>query len=100
MDDTYVKRQRNESDTLFDMFSYHPNIKFTLEQNSTRFFDTQIIKENNWIKTQVFVKNLCIQFTGPRKCHSVARSMQSIVSLHRAKKICSIFQSEIARIKA
>ena len=36
--------------------SYHPNIKFTLEQNLKRFLDTQIIKENNRIKIQVFVK--------------------------------------------
>ena len=31
VDDTYVKRKRNEADTLFDMLnSYHPNIKFNL----------------------------------------------------------------------
>ena len=55
--DTYVKRKRNESDTLYDALnSYHPNIKFTLEQNPKRFLDIQIIKENNQIKTQVFVK--------------------------------------------
>ena len=41
MDDTYVKRKRNESDTLFDALnSYDPNIKFTLEQNPKRFLDT------------------------------------------------------------
>ena len=57
VDDTYVKRKRNEANTLFDeLNSYHPNIKFTLEQNPKRFLDTQIIKENNRVKTQVFVK--------------------------------------------
>ena len=31
-DDTYVKRKRNEADTLFDALNlYHANIKFTLE---------------------------------------------------------------------
>ena len=59
VDNTYVKRKRNESDTLLDALnSYHPNIKFTLEQNPKRFLDTQIIKENNKIKTQVFVKKI------------------------------------------
>ena len=59
VDNTYVKRKRNESDTLLDALnSYHPNIKFTLEQNPKRFLDTQIIKENNQIKTQVFVKKI------------------------------------------
>ena len=57
MDDTYIKRKLNEVNTLFDALnSYHPNIKFTLEQNPKKFLDTQIIKENNKIKTQVFVK--------------------------------------------
>ena len=41
VDDTYVKRKRNESDTPFDALnSYHPSIKFTLEQNPKRFLDT------------------------------------------------------------
>ena len=57
VDDTYVKRKCNEADTLFDVLnSYHANIKFTLEQNPKKFLDTQIIKENNQIKTQAFVK--------------------------------------------
>ena len=61
VDNTYVKRKRNESDTLFDALnSYHPNIKFTLEQNPKRFLDTQIIKENNRIKTQVFVHKIYV----------------------------------------
>ena len=57
VDNTYVKRKRYESDTLFvALNSYHPNIKFTLEKNPKRSLDTQIIKENNGIKNQVFVK--------------------------------------------
>ena len=52
-----LERKRNKADTLFDALNpYLPNIKFTLEQNPKRFLDTQIIKENNRIKTQVFVK--------------------------------------------
>ena len=59
--DTYVKRKCNESDTLFDALnSYHPNIKFTQEQNPKRFLDTPIIKENNGIKTQVFAKKIYV----------------------------------------
>ena len=41
VDDAYVKRKRNEADTLFDALnSCHPNIKFTLEQNPERFLYT------------------------------------------------------------
>ena len=57
MDDTYFKRKRKETNTPFDALnSFHPNIKFTLEQNPKMFLDTQIIKDVNKIKTQVFVK--------------------------------------------
>ena len=41
VDETHVKRKRNEADTLFDALnSYHPNIKFQLEQRPKRFLDT------------------------------------------------------------
>ena len=101
MDDTYVKRKCNEEDTLFDALnSYHPNIKFTLEQNPKTFLDTQIIKENNQIKTQVFVKNSMYPVHWSLKVSF--RYKKNVVNseLHRAKKISSNFQSETVRIKA
>ena len=37
-----------EKHTLFDALnSYHPDIKFKLEQNPKKFLDTKIIKETN-----------------------------------------------------
>ena len=102
----YVKRKCNEADTLFDAFkfddlnSYHPNIKFTLEQNPKKFLDTQIIKENNQIKTQVFVKKSIY----PVHCSSEVpfgyKKNAINGELHRARKISSNFQLETARIKA
>ena len=81
VDDTYVKRKRNEADTLFDTLnSYHPNIKFTLEQNPKRFLDTQIIKENNQIKTQVFVKKSMYSLYWSSKCRFDMGKMQLMVS--------------------
>ena len=64
----YVKSKLNETDYLFDLLNYcYPNIKFTLEQNHKKFLNTQIIKENNKIKIQVFVKNgMCLSI-GPQK---------------------------------
>ena len=101
VDDTYVKRKRNESDTLFDALnSYHPNIKFTLEQNPKRFLDTQIIKENNGVKTQVFVKKSMYPVHWSSKVPFRYKKNAINGELHRAKKISSNFQSEIARIKA
>ena len=73
VNDTYVKRKHNEADNLFDVLnSYHPNIRFTLEQNPKNFLDTLIIKENNQMKTQVLVK----KSIGPRKYHFDIREMQ------------------------
>ena len=96
VDDTYVKRKRNESDTLFDVLnSYHPNIKFTLEQNPKRFLDTQIIKENNQIKTQVFVKKSMYLVHWPLKVPFRYKKNAINGQLRRAKKISSNFQSEL-----
>ena len=85
--------QENVTDTLFDALnSYHPNIKFTLEQNPKGFLDTQIIKENNRIKTQVFVKKSMY----PVHCSSKVpfRYKKNAINgeLHRAKKIFSNFK--------
>ena len=99
VDDTYVKRKRNESDTLFDVLNSYPNIKFTLEQNPKRFLDTQIIKENNQIKTQVFVKKSMYPVHWSSKVPFRYKKNAINSELHRAKKISSNFQSEIVRIK-
>ena len=84
----YVKRKRNKLDTLFDALnSYHPNIKFTLEQNPKRFLDTQIIKENNRIKTQVFVKKSMYPVHWSLKVPFCYKKNAINSELHRAKKI-------------
>ena len=58
-----LERKRSKADTRFDVLNpYLPNIKFILEQNPKTFFDTQIIKENNQIKTHVFVKKSMYPF--------------------------------------
>ena len=90
VDDTYVKRKRNEADTLFDTLnSYHPNIKFTLEQNPKRFLVTQIIKENNQIK--VFVKGSMYPVHWSSKRHSVTRRMQLMVNCTEPRQFPEIF---------
>ena len=101
MDDTYVKRKFNEEDTLFDALnSYHPNIKFTLEQNPKTFLDTQIIKENNQIKTQVFVKKSMYPVHWSSKVSFRYKKNAVNSELPRARKISSNFESETVRTKA
>ena len=101
VDDTYVKRKCNEADTLFDALnSYHPNIKFTPEQNPKTFLDTQMIKENNQIKTQVFVKKSMCPVHRSSKVRFRYKKNAINGELHRPRKASSNFQSEAARIKA
>ena len=84
----YVKRKRNEADTLFDALnSYHPNIKFTIEQNPKRFLVTQIVKENNQIKSQVFVKGSMypVHWSSKVPFHYKKNAING--ELHRAKTV-------------
>ena len=62
-----ILKENVTQQTVFDALNlYHPNKKFTLEQNPKRFLDTQIIKENNKTKSHgFFSKRLCNQFIHP-----------------------------------
>ena len=42
VDDTYVRRKKNTTDELFEN-TYHDNIKLTIEENPTKFLDTEIV---------------------------------------------------------
>ena len=45
VDDTYIRRRKNESDSLFEKLnSDHSKIKLTIEKNPTKFLDTKIIR--------------------------------------------------------
>ena len=101
VNDTYVKRRCNEADTLFDVLnSYYPNIKLTLEQNPKTFLDTQIAKENNQIKTQVFIKKSMYPVHWSSKVPFRYKKNAINGELHRTRKVSSNFQLETARIKA
>ena len=57
IEDTYGRRKKHETDKLFiDLNSYHENIKLMLEINPNKFLDTEIIRINQEIKTQVYNK--------------------------------------------
>ena len=50
VDDTYVRRKKNETDKLYNALNwYHQSIKLTLELNTTKFLDTEIIRSNGKI---------------------------------------------------
>ena len=82
----------NQIYTLFDALnSYHPYIKFTQEQNPKRFLDMQIIKENNGVKTQVFVISMYPVHWSLKVPFCYKKNTINGES-HRAKKISSNFQ--------
>ena len=57
VDDTYIRRKKNVNDELFQNLNcYHTNIKLSLEENPRKFLDTEIIRKNNTISTQVYTK--------------------------------------------
>ena len=55
IDDMYIRRKKNEPDSLFEKLnSDHPNIKLTIENNTTTFLDNEIIRHGCEIKTKVY----------------------------------------------
>ena len=54
VDDTYIRRKNNTKDELFEKLNtYHDNIKFMIEENPTKFLDTEIVRHNSAIITKV-----------------------------------------------
>ena len=54
VDDTYIRRKKNTKDELFEKLNtYHDNIKFMIEENPTKFLDTEIVRHNSAIITKV-----------------------------------------------
>ena len=96
VDDTYVRRKKNETDELYNALnSYHQNIKLTLELNPTKFLDTEIIRSNGKITTQVYnkMKKLPVHWTSKIPVRYKRNAI--IGELHRAQKIASNFDIEI-----
>ena len=54
-DDVITKRDVNKENLLLKaMNSYHPKLKFTLEENPTKFLDTALEVHNNDVFTSVY----------------------------------------------
>ena len=52
VDGTYIRRKKNVNDELFQNLNcYHTKVKLTLEENTRKFLDTEIIRKNNTILT-------------------------------------------------
>ena len=88
--DTYVRRKKKTKDELFEKINMlHNNIKRMIEENWTKFLDTEIERHNSAIITKVYTrfKKFSVHWSSKillrYKCNAIARE------LHRANKIMS-----------
>ena len=100
VDDTYVRKKKNDVDKLFqELNSYNENIKLTLEVNPTKFLDTELVRENGEIKTQVLSKSTKLPVHWSSKIPVSYKRNAITGELHRAKRIASDFNKELKRIR-
>ena len=89
----------HETDKLFiDLYSYHENIKLTLEINPNKFLDTEIICTNQGIKTQVYNKAKMFPVHWSSKVPYKYKRNAITRELHRAKRIAWNFDDKTNRI--
>ena len=100
VDDSYVRKKKDTKDALFEKLnSYHNNIVLTIEENPTKFLDTEIIRQNSNIVTKVHTKSKKFTVHWSSKIPSRYKRKAITVELHRAKKSASNFNDELRRIK-
>ena len=100
VDDTYVRIKKHETDKLLlDLNLYHENIKLTLETNPNKFLDTEIIRTDQGIKTQVYNKAKKVPVHWSSKVPFKYKRNAITGELHRAKRKASDFDEETKRIR-
>ena len=100
VDDTYVRRKKNTTDELFEKLNtYHDNIKLTIEENPTKFLDTEIVRHNSAIITKVYTRSNKFPVHWSSKIPLRYKRNAITGDLHRANKLASNFSNETRRIK-
>ena len=85
---------------MFDRLnSYHPNIKFTIEVNPTKFLDTKLTNINGAYKFNGYQKNARLTSPWTSKTPKCYKRNTINGDLHRSKRISSDFDEEISLIK-
>ena len=101
VDNTYVKRKKNTKDELFEKLKiYYDNVKLTIEENLTKFLDTEIVRHNSAIMTKIYTRSKKFPVHWSGKIHLRYKRNAITGELHRANKIASNFSSELKRIKS
>ena len=98
--ETYVRRKKNTTDELFEKLNtYHDNIKLTIEENPTKFLDTEIVRHNSAIITKVYTRSNKFPVRWSSKIPLRYKRNAIAGELHKANKIASNFSNETKRIK-
>ena len=102
VDGTITKRKKNVTnhELLANINSNHKNIKFTVESNPTRFFDTAFnVNPNGSVTTKVFWKPA--KFPSFWNSQVLKRYKRNNINgdLHRALKFASGFDAEVFIIR-
>lgn len=97
-DGTCAKHKKNNPDLFNALNNYHPRIKLTMENNPSRFLDTEIIRVGNRLETKVHIErrtSFLPKSSVPKryKCNCV------LGDLHRACRISNYFNDEIIYIR-
>ena len=101
VDSTNVRRKKNTNDVSFqNLNNYHKNIKLTLELTPKKFLDTEVVRKNNTISTQVFIKSKKFPIHWSSKITTNYKSNTITSELHKFKKITTDLNKELGRIKA
>ena len=95
-----VKKSRTNQTKLFEKLNnYHPNIKLTMEVNTSKFLDKEVMIKNGVIETSVIVKTSKIANDWSSAVPKKYKRNVILGDLHRAHKISNNFELEKQRIK-
>ena len=100
VDDVTSRRLKNTYDSLFEKLNnYHEKINFTIETNPKKFLDTQLLLENDIIKTEVYRK--VNKFPVHWKSQIPKRYKRNAINgdLYRSWRISSNFNHEKKQIR-
>ena len=101
VDNTNVHRKENTNDVSFqNLNDYYKNIKLTLEENPKKFLVTKVIRMNNTILTQVFIKSKTFPFHWSSRITTNYKSNTITNELRKVRKITTNINKELRRIKA
>ena len=100
VDDVITRRNKGQPDELFQQLNtYHKNIKFTVEENPSKFLDTELYIENGIYKTKVYRKTTKLPPHWSSKTPKRFKRNAINGNLYRARKITSNMSKEVEEIK-